>query len=799
LGTGAGMTNTWIDTILASADGIQGNADDVLLAQFPHTGFLQVGERYGRSETLLLPPAFQGRFHLFVRTDATAAVFENGSEANNVAEATQTFDAMPIPYADLTVTAVTAPTAGNSGQPLRISWSVQNQGLGATNTTSWIDRVSLARSPDGSNLIAALAEFTHNGSLNPGSAYSRTADVTLPNGVSGTVFIVVQTGIRGPFEFLYTANNTVVSDAVAVTLSPSPDLVVTDIPAPAAANSGAKIDISWTVRNDGEGDATSASWTDRVCLSLDTSLDNSDQLLGEFRHEDGILAKGDSYAASLNVSLPDGISGPFNILVFTDSNVTGSPPPADPGVRLKSRFVTDPVLARVGEFRDEGDNIATAPLTVFLTDPADLRVTSVQIPERATAGQSFTLTYTVANTGAAATPIHQQEWDDFFYLSRDGFLDLQADIFLGSERHHGMLEAGASYQLTHNLKLPRGLSGAFFVFAVTDPVRFADRPRGEVFEGPFEKNNATAAPVPLIITVPPADLVADTVSIPMTARSGEPLAVTWTVSNHGAFAAEGSWSDTAYLSEDAISDISDKPLGRVGHQGTLAPGESYNATLRTNLPPVTPGVYRVIVRPDIFDEIFEGPDEANNKTASIGSLRVTVDALPLDVPVQTTLSMGQDRLYQIAVGLGQTLRVDLSTPSGNAANRLFIRRGRLPSDTLFDAASSGTLKANGSVTVASTQDDVYYLLVRGQSEPADNAPIALLAQLLTFGITDVVTDRGGDTRYVTTTISGAQFSPQAIVKLVRPGFAELEPVRYQVIDSTKIIAIFDFRDAPHGL
>src|SRR5262249_21647082 len=190
--------------VIASGASIRGTGYDVLLPPSPPTGFLQVDESYTRSETFLLPPAFQGRFHLFVRTDATGVVFENDSEANNVAEAAQTFDAMPIPYADLTVTAVTAPSAGNSGHPRRISWSVQNQGIGATNTTSWIDRVSLARNSDGSNIVATLAEFTHNGSLNPGSGYSRTADVTLPNGVSGTLFIVVETGIRGPFEFLFT-------------------------------------------------------------------------------------------------------------------------------------------------------------------------------------------------------------------------------------------------------------------------------------------------------------------------------------------------------------------------------------------------------------------------------------------------------------------------------------------------------------------------------------------------------------------------------------------------------------------
>ena len=41
--------------------------------------------------------------------------------------------------------------------------------------------------------------------------------------------------------------------------------------------------------------------------------------------------------------------------------------------------------------------------------------------------------------------------------------------------------------------------------------------------------------------------------------------------------------------------------------------------------------------------------------------------------------------------------------------------------------------------------------------------------------------------------------PQAIVKLVRPGFAEYEPVSYKVVDSTRIDAVFDLSGAPHGL
>ncbi len=68
-----------------------------------------------------------------------------------------------------------------------------------------------------------------------------------------------------------------------------------------------------------------------------------------------------------------------------------------------------------------------------------------------------------------------------------------------------------------------------------------------------------------------------------------------------------------------------------------------------------------------------------------------------------------------------------------------------------------------------------------------------------FSITSVSPDIGGDSKYVTATIRGAQFKAGAIVKLVRPGIAEFEPVSYQVVDGTKITGIFDLTGAPHGL
>ncbi|NJO99232.1 MAG: hypothetical protein HC764_27230, partial [Pleurocapsa sp. CRU_1_2] len=71
----------------------------------PH-GNLAVDESYTRTENILLPPAFTGRYNLYVQTDATGAVFENGLETNNTARKAEFFDVMTVPYADLTVTSL---------------------------------------------------------------------------------------------------------------------------------------------------------------------------------------------------------------------------------------------------------------------------------------------------------------------------------------------------------------------------------------------------------------------------------------------------------------------------------------------------------------------------------------------------------------------------------------------------------------------------------------------------------------------------------------------------------------------
>src|SRR5262249_14293302 len=155
-----------------------------------------------------------------------------------------------------------------------------------------------------------------------------------------------------------------------------------------------------------------------------------------------------------------------------------------------------------------------------------------------------------------------------------------------------------------------------------DPV---NNPFGDMLET-NELNNATPSPQPLIIDQPPpADLRVDGIRIgpstgpASTFETGQPLHVEWTVSNHGINAApHGSWSDAVYLSADAVWDIHDSVLGRVSHLQfyPFNPGDHYDGSLDAVIPSVPPGQYHIIIRTDIFNDVVEGPDEVNNKTAS---------------------------------------------------------------------------------------------------------------------------------------------------------------------------------------
>ena len=790
-----------------------------------HSGALAPGQSYTVhfTDTLAQPTTAN---YVIVQTNlpsppAFSSTYE-GPYTNNDIRVVSTSITNRAP--DLQVTAITLPPQPvYSGDVVPLSWTVQNLGVApvTTLTQSWLDRVYLSPDPSGINGLAQIvAEVTHsNGAgLAAGGSYTANATIMLPHGVGGNYFIYVVTdaydsGYAFPstgifvtdyeltyysthvYEGINEGNNTL--KATLPVIYKEPDLQVTSVVLPTTpVHSGDTIPVTFTVTNTGLRDVPPDEqfWYDRVYLSHDSTLSLDSIELGEAGHQYG-LASGASYSVTLNVTIPEGSSGNYYLNVFTDSNLVGAAPPEVGQLRYDSSYYGG-IAGRVQEFAGEANNITSVLLPIILTPLPDLQTSEVDLPAQLLAGQAFNLHYTVVNNGGD-TPPRQPQWDARFYVSRSQVFDPSTAIYVGFTTHKGGLQGGGSYQDTQTFRMPVGQTGTFYGFVVLDPPDTL-HPRGLVFES-NENNNTTVSAIPMVVNQPPpADLQLLSVTVPNSAVVGSQQTITWTVQNTGVNPASGSWSDSLYLSTSSTWDLSAIPIGKAVHQGPVNPGDSYTGSLQVTIPPVAEGQYRVIVRSDIFAEVYE-TNRVNNVAASADTVNVTVSALVLGVPLATTLSTGDVELYKVTVGANQTLEVDLTTDAGQAFNQLYLRAGNVPTGTSYDSSGSGPLQANQTALIPSTQPGVYYVLIRGQSEPGPATPVTLLARLLPFEITDVIPDQGGDSKYVTTTIKGAQFDPQAIVKLVRPTFAEYEPVSYKVVDATTITAIFDLTDAPHGL
>ncbi|MBF2017367.1 MAG: putative Ig domain-containing protein [Rivularia sp. T60_A2020_040] len=798
------------------------------MSSYQRNGKLDRNGNYTGELETILSPGVKGKY-VVIETDANKNVWESIYEGNNQEDADiNVLSSTPSDLKVVDINVLPKEDKNYSGDKTTIEWTVRNDGAAVwSGTRYWYDEIWISdqaefNSPGAKqNKIGFVAYSPQNG-LGAGESYTQRADVVLPVGYNGEYYIHISTdysydrdtikfrgeiplyggdndSYKNSFEYrVYeNPNNNLGSEAIDITYREA-DLKISNV---AISNnspqSGDKINVTWNVENQGTRNTRENQWYDRIYLSKDKSLDYGDIFVGEYRRRSS-LNVGNSYQGSAEIILPEGVDGSYNLLVFTDANLIRRD-----DFSIQNEAV-DSKLARVPEFNNENNNVASISLPITLRPAADLQVTSVSIlnqPPTAIIGQSFDIRYTVENKGVGSTPATQNNWTDLIYLSRDKFLDLQSDRYLGYvERNNLTLQPGESYSIEETLQAPFNLDGSYYVFVITDAPQ--TNIRGKVYEGVNENNNATNSIQPLIINTPPAvDLkVSNITATPTSGNVGDSVNIEWDVINDSVNSTNSRWSDAVYLSQDSEWDINDTFVGRYSYTGNpLGANDTYTANITANLPSATPNQYRFIVRTDVYNQLYEGRDigELNNDAVAANVFNLSAESLQLNVLKEDiTLNGQQSRLFEIDVEANQTLRVTLDGEE-NAFNEIFIRYNEAPTGVEYEAASTGIIGDKQIGTVSNTKLGKYYILVR--STEGNSSPVTLFAEELPFGVTDVAIDKGGDSRYVTTNIYGAQFKQGAVVKLVRPGIAEYIPVNYKVIDNTHIQAIFDLTHAPHGL
>jgi hypothetical protein len=111
---------------------------------------------------------------------------------------------------------------------------------------------------------------------------------------------------------------TVLLAANSFALLAHPDWVVTDLQGPAEVVTDARVQVSWTVLNQGSGLAA-ASWYDYVFFSTNDTWEASDDTLGALYHT-ADLAAGSNYTATLTVTVLRVLPGTYYLIVRTDGS-----------------------------------------------------------------------------------------------------------------------------------------------------------------------------------------------------------------------------------------------------------------------------------------------------------------------------------------------------------------------------------------------------------------------------------------------------------------------------------------------
>jgi hypothetical protein len=505
--TGDSTLNSWDHAIAFSPIPVwNGNPNSILAwHQGKYSGGLNPGETHTFQTAFTLPSTQFGQFYLVVVPVPPSGTNYDRDYGLSILNIT-----LP-PQPDLQVTQVNTDNIGNSGQPIAVSWTVSNEGFGATGGSSWLEQVYLSTDTQWQSNDTLLGTFTHSGRLDSVTDYTRTESVTLPDNIAGTYYIIVKTDNSNViFEHAdnYDAEGNNLNydpTPLNVTLVPPPqppkvDLQVTQIESLSEALSGQYLNLRWTVSNQGEDNLSLSQWSDRVILSTDNSIatTNDNITLGTFNQSQAI-AVGNNYQSTATVKLPLAVSGNYNVIVTTDSNNNIIEPNA------------------------EENNTASIPLSITLSPQPNLQVTQIQTTA-AFSGQNLQINWNVTNIGQGNTRTDETSWLDNLYLSSDNTLDAN-DLLLAQINHNGSLNGGNSYNGLANVTLPIGINGNYTLFVVTDS-------KNNVYEQGGEENNQTAIALPITLTSPP-DLQVISVDAPAQGNTGQPLTLNWTVKNAG--------------------------------------------------------------------------------------------------------------------------------------------------------------------------------------------------------------------------------------------------------------------------
>ena len=364
-----------------------------------------------------------------------------------------------------------------------------------------------------------------------------------------------------------------------------PDLVVTDATVPTTVAWGETIPVSWKVTNQ-SGAATSASWSDRVYLSYNTTLDSSDTLLGTFSTATQIpLAIANSYILNKNVVIPNNIdpNQTWYLLFATDTNVEQVETDKSNNLQSVALNLSMPDLVYFNNFESAvGSEWSTT--NVDNTYPKNFS----RFLGR------FSNEFTTLALSTVPGQVYRLEFDFYAIDSWDGNYPYYygpdyLDVSIDSERlFHETFHLAAtdqSYRKPDQEPTDLGFGGwtdsiyrriplVFTATNSTTQIKFADGGLQGLNDESWGIDNVKVWTVDA--TAAPPDLAVTSITPPASAAMNETIPISWTVKNQGTGTALNNWLDRVYLSKNTLLDSTAISLGTASVASLTPPGCRWN-------------------------------------------------------------------------------------------------------------------------------------------------------------------------------------------------------------------------------
>lgn len=383
------------------------------------------------------------------------------------------------------------------------------------------------------------------------------------------------------------------------------DLTIDTVTTSGDLNAGAELTISWNGANTG-ATLFQSPWIDRIYLSDDNQLDNSDLSIFDFEITTNLNA-GEAYSHQKILELPLNLFGTKYVIVKVDANAT---------------------------LVEDGSNNIAVSEPIFVTPPPlpNLVVTDITLPDNVFSGTQLQLEYTITNQGDAPA---SGNWKDIIW--QEDFL-----IFLQDSRHHHHqtkdpwgsrnnpvgLMPGESYIGTFTIETPYIYQGYSYIRIETDGY-------DNIIEELDANNNFVDGMVDSVFInqSPLADLVIEDIQVPSESFAGEEITISYKVKNNGTETTSpvelpynfyfgwtwgalfGDWVDYTYFSDSTFSFTPSQYKRVATRDGNLEVDSTYVIQQTFQLPECEHGFYFVTIYADRWNHVAE-LDEENNAAIS---------------------------------------------------------------------------------------------------------------------------------------------------------------------------------------